>query len=241
MDKAFEHYRRALAIDPRHRGAHEYIGEAYLMDNKPDMAQQHLASLEKICGTTCEEYADLAKAIAAYTSKAAEQSTIEYIMHIVPSTVVGAFAEGHILQVLLFSVLFGGAVALLPVFAVDVLHVGAAGLGDIGALFPDTAAENAGRDSVEMLRLALARVEAVVALLHAHALVDRLGLRNLAARERAGHIEQDLALVLGRGRVVLDTGLEDLRVREGDVVVEAEFAVQPDGGMRVNQRVLEHG
>lgn len=38
--------------------------------------------------------------------------------------------------------------------------LGAAGLGDIGALFPDTAAENAGRDSVKMLGLALARVEA---------------------------------------------------------------------------------
>ena len=36
--------------------------------------------------------------------------------------------------------------------------LGAAGLGDIGTLFPDTAAENAGRDSVEMLRLALAQV-----------------------------------------------------------------------------------
>lgn len=36
--------------------------------------------------------------------------------------------------------------------------LGAAGLGDIGALFPDTAAENAGRDSLEMLGLALERV-----------------------------------------------------------------------------------
>src|SRR3954447_20339712 len=49
------------------------------------------------------------KAIAAYTSKAAEQNTIEYIMHIVPSTVVGAFAEGEILQVLFFALLFGFA------------------------------------------------------------------------------------------------------------------------------------
>src|SRR4051794_14705314 len=49
------------------------------------------------------------KAIAAYTSKAAEQGTIEYIMHIVPSTVVGAFAEGEILQVLFFALLFGFA------------------------------------------------------------------------------------------------------------------------------------
>jgi tetratricopeptide (TPR) repeat protein len=31
LDKAFEHYKRALAINPRHRGAHEYIGEAYLL------------------------------------------------------------------------------------------------------------------------------------------------------------------------------------------------------------------
>ncbi|MBA3890750.1 MAG: 2-C-methyl-D-erythritol 2,4-cyclodiphosphate synthase [Gemmatimonadaceae bacterium] len=38
--------------------------------------------------------------------------------------------------------------------------LGAAGLGDIGALFPDTAAENAGRDSIEMLGLALERVAA---------------------------------------------------------------------------------
>lgn len=38
--------------------------------------------------------------------------------------------------------------------------LGAAGLGDIGGLFPDTAAENAGRDSIEMLSLALERVAA---------------------------------------------------------------------------------
>src|SRR3954464_8127939 len=49
------------------------------------------------------------KAIAAYTSKAAEQGTIEYIMHIVPTTVVSAFAEGEILQVLFFALLFGFA------------------------------------------------------------------------------------------------------------------------------------
>lgn len=38
--------------------------------------------------------------------------------------------------------------------------LGAAGLGDIGALFPDSAAENRDRDSVEMLTLALERVHA---------------------------------------------------------------------------------
>src|SRR3954462_3598451 len=49
------------------------------------------------------------KAIATYTSKAAEQGTIAYIMHIVPNTVVSAFAEGEILQVLFIALLFGFA------------------------------------------------------------------------------------------------------------------------------------
>jgi 2-C-methyl-D-erythritol 2,4-cyclodiphosphate synthase len=38
--------------------------------------------------------------------------------------------------------------------------LGAAGIGDIGELFPNTAAENAGRDSMEMLRLAVERLGA---------------------------------------------------------------------------------
>lgn len=67
LGKAFEHYKTALELDPRHKGAHEYIGEAYLMDRKPQLAEQHLAELEKICGNRlCEEYRDLAQAIAAY-------------------------------------------------------------------------------------------------------------------------------------------------------------------------------
>ncbi|MCF8159593.1 MAG: tetratricopeptide repeat protein [Polaromonas sp.] len=67
LPKAFEHYRQALKLNPTHRGAHEYIGEAYLMDNKPAEAERHLAELEKICGNrSCEEYADLAKAIADF-------------------------------------------------------------------------------------------------------------------------------------------------------------------------------
>lgn len=67
LAKAFEHYKIALKLNPQHKGAHEYIGEAYLMDRKPAQAEQHLADLEKICGNrSCEEYQDLEKAIAAY-------------------------------------------------------------------------------------------------------------------------------------------------------------------------------
>ncbi len=54
-----------------------------------------------------------ASSVAKYTSKAGEQSTVDFIMHIIPNSVVGAFAEGEILQVLLFSVLFGFALSAL--------------------------------------------------------------------------------------------------------------------------------
>lgn len=70
LTKAFENYRIALKLDPKHKGAHEYIGEAYLMDKKLEEAEKHLAILELLCGNkTCEEYQDLAKAIEAYSKK----------------------------------------------------------------------------------------------------------------------------------------------------------------------------
>jgi aerobic C4-dicarboxylate transport protein len=46
------------------------------------------------------------KAVQSFVAKGKEQSTIQFLMHIIPNTVVGAFAEGEIVQVLLFSVLF---------------------------------------------------------------------------------------------------------------------------------------
>jgi tetratricopeptide (TPR) repeat protein len=66
LDAAFESYEQALLINPRHLGAHEYIGEAYLLARKPDMARRHLNELRALCGETCEQTQDLAKAIAAY-------------------------------------------------------------------------------------------------------------------------------------------------------------------------------
>jgi Flp pilus assembly protein TadD len=63
---AFTHYRRALQLNPRHRGAHEYIGEAYLMVKDLAKAEEHLQALRSICLIPCEEYGDLEKAIAAY-------------------------------------------------------------------------------------------------------------------------------------------------------------------------------
>jgi len=65
FDLAFRHYHEALRLDPSHRGAHEYIGEAYVLTGEMAKARQHLAALERICGRQCEEYEDLQKAILA--------------------------------------------------------------------------------------------------------------------------------------------------------------------------------
>ena len=45
--------------------------------------------------------------IQTYTAQAKQQTVVEFLTHIIPTTVVGAFADGEILQVLLFSILFG--------------------------------------------------------------------------------------------------------------------------------------
>ncbi len=66
LNLSFTHYKEALRIDPKHRGAHEYIGEAYLKAGQPEKAAEHLTRLEQICGKRCEEYQDLAKSIGAY-------------------------------------------------------------------------------------------------------------------------------------------------------------------------------
>jgi Flp pilus assembly protein TadD len=69
LDVAFQHYRRALALNPRHRGAHEYAGEAYLMVGDLARAEEHLAALRKICLLPCEELGDLERQIAEYRKK----------------------------------------------------------------------------------------------------------------------------------------------------------------------------
>ncbi len=64
-DEALDHYRAALDLDPAHRGAHEYVGETYLLLGNKAKAREHLAALERICGKQCTEYQDLQKAIAS--------------------------------------------------------------------------------------------------------------------------------------------------------------------------------
>jgi hypothetical protein len=72
MDLVFKEYGEALSIDPKHRGAHEYIGEALLMVNNLDKAKEHLAALDRLCFFGCEEYTDLKLAISNYEVRLAK-------------------------------------------------------------------------------------------------------------------------------------------------------------------------
>jgi Flp pilus assembly protein TadD len=66
MDRVFKHYGEALRLDPKHRGAHEYMGEAYLMVGNVAKAKEHLAALDKLCFLPCGEFRDLKRAIERY-------------------------------------------------------------------------------------------------------------------------------------------------------------------------------
>ena len=68
LEQAFVYYQQALAFNPRHRGAHEHLGEAYLVKGDLVKAQEQLAALRDICLIPCIEYDDLQTAIAAYKS-----------------------------------------------------------------------------------------------------------------------------------------------------------------------------
>jgi aerobic C4-dicarboxylate transport protein len=70
------------------------------------------------------------KAIAQYTAKTHELSTVDFLLNIIPNTFVDAFAKGDILQVLLIAILFGVALSILgergrPItkFVDDLSHV----------------------------------------------------------------------------------------------------------------------
>jgi len=54
-----------------------------------------------------------AAAVAGYAKQASEMKSVDFVLHIIPETVVGAFAQGEILQVLLFAILFGFALMTL--------------------------------------------------------------------------------------------------------------------------------
>ncbi len=64
--KSEAYYDQALMIDPKHKGANEYLGELYLKLGQLEKAEAQLARLDDICIFGCEEYDDLKAAIASY-------------------------------------------------------------------------------------------------------------------------------------------------------------------------------
>jgi Tetratricopeptide repeat len=65
LPNAFKYYKVALSIDPKHKGALEYQGEAYVVAGKMKEAKANLGKLKAAgCGATCENYKDLAAFIA---------------------------------------------------------------------------------------------------------------------------------------------------------------------------------
>ncbi|MCD7111782.1 dicarboxylate/amino acid:cation symporter [Rhizobium sp. DKSPLA3] len=91
-----------------------------------------------------------ATAVETYTTKAHEASIVGFLMNIIPQTIVGAFADGDILQVLFFSVLFGIALGMVgdkgrpvtdflnavtaPMFRLVAILMKAAPIGAFGAM-----------------------------------------------------------------------------------------------------------
>ena len=63
---AFDYYRKALAVEPRHLGANEYLGELYLETGELERAEERLGELVAACPSGCEERDELSEAIAAY-------------------------------------------------------------------------------------------------------------------------------------------------------------------------------
>lgn len=66
LDASEKFYREALRINPKHRGAHEYLGELFLMKGDLKGAEAELSALDKLCFLPCEEHTDLKKAVERF-------------------------------------------------------------------------------------------------------------------------------------------------------------------------------
>jgi len=66
-DEGIGYYLKSVAIDPHYAQVREYLGEAYVIKGEMDLAKEQLQTIKTLCSTTCEEYRDLADAIAQST------------------------------------------------------------------------------------------------------------------------------------------------------------------------------
>jgi len=150
-------------------------------------------------------------AVADYARQAATQKSVDFVLNIIPDSVVGAFAKGDILQVLLFAILFGFSLMALgkrgeklrdiideashAIFGVIGIVMKAAPLGAFGAM-----AYTIGRYGPE----ALGNLVGLIALFYATAALFVSGVLGLIARHVGfsifrfvGYIKDELLIVLG--------------------------------------------
>ena len=71
-DVSLNYYQSALAEDPDHKLAHQFLGELYLSKRNLVSAQAQLAELARICPSSCDERDALTKSIANYQASASE-------------------------------------------------------------------------------------------------------------------------------------------------------------------------
>ena len=69
FELALDYYQKALQVEPRHRGANEYLGELYLQMDRLDLALERLEVLDKACFFGCEEFDELEQAIRDYRAQ----------------------------------------------------------------------------------------------------------------------------------------------------------------------------
>ena len=69
INEGIAHFREALALDPMNAVARGYLGETYVFIGRIDLARAELGKIESICGTTCDQYVDLAADVARETSR----------------------------------------------------------------------------------------------------------------------------------------------------------------------------
>ena len=69
IDHGISLYKKALEIDPENVATREYLGEGYVTKGQLDLAYLELTEIEKRCGTSCEAYKALEKAMLAGRSQ----------------------------------------------------------------------------------------------------------------------------------------------------------------------------
>ena len=68
LDEGIGYYLRSVKLDPRYAQVREYLGEAYVQKGDLVRARKQLRVIKSLCGTECEEYEDLAKALSGARS-----------------------------------------------------------------------------------------------------------------------------------------------------------------------------